>query len=93
MYLFLLRTIHNLYLINFFLAKGVDSTVFSTTSAQYRLRSGTVMRTTGRYVTLVLDISERLRGRKFEVMKKAAVEYVEGIVLTFRYLFFKVIRS
>ncbi|CAC5378112.1 unnamed protein product [Mytilus coruscus] len=47
--------------------------------AKYRLRSGTVRRTGVRYVTLVLDISERLRGRKFEVMKKAAVEYVEGV--------------
>ncbi|CAC5378107.1 unnamed protein product [Mytilus coruscus] len=47
--------------------------------ARYRLRSGTVRRTGGRYVTLVLDISERLKGRKFEVMKKAALEYVEGV--------------
>ncbi|VDI16815.1 Hypothetical predicted protein [Mytilus galloprovincialis] len=54
-------------------------TAASSNMAQYRLQSGTVRRTTGRYVTLVLDISERLRGRKFEVMKKAAVEYVEGV--------------
>ncbi|CAG2236876.1 unnamed protein product [Mytilus edulis] len=47
--------------------------------ARYRLRSGTVRRTGVRYVTLVLDISERLRGRKFKVMKEAAVEYVEGV--------------
>ncbi|XP_071166175.1 uncharacterized protein [Mytilus edulis] len=47
--------------------------------ARYRLRSGTVRRTGVRYVTLVLDISERLRGRKFKVMKEAALEYVEGV--------------
>ncbi|XP_052100426.1 uncharacterized protein LOC127734540 isoform X1 [Mytilus californianus] len=32
----------------------------------------------GRHITLVLDISERMKGRKFEAMKTAAVQYIEG---------------
>ncbi|XP_071166214.1 uncharacterized protein [Mytilus edulis] len=31
-----------------------------------------------RHITLVLDISERMNGQKFEAMKSAAVQYVEG---------------
>ncbi|XP_076101476.1 uncharacterized protein LOC143071195 [Mytilus galloprovincialis] len=32
----------------------------------------------GRHITLVLDISERMNEQKFEAMKSAAVQYVEG---------------
>ncbi|XP_052100433.1 uncharacterized protein LOC127734545 [Mytilus californianus] len=47
--------------------------------ANCRLQTGTVRRSSGRYVTLVLDISERMKGHNFEIMKKAAVEYIEGV--------------
>ncbi|CAC5383687.1 unnamed protein product [Mytilus coruscus] len=47
--------------------------------ANCRLQTGTVRRRSGRYVTLVLDISERMKGHHFEIMKKAAVEYIEGV--------------
>ncbi|CAC5378103.1 unnamed protein product [Mytilus coruscus] len=47
--------------------------------ANCKLQTGTVRRSSGRYVTLVLDISERMKGHNFEIMKKAAVEYIEGV--------------
>ncbi|XP_076101480.1 uncharacterized protein LOC143071200 isoform X2 [Mytilus galloprovincialis] len=46
--------------------------------ANCKLQTGTVRRSRGRYVTLVLDISEHMKGHDFEIMKSAAVEYIQG---------------
>ncbi|XP_052100425.1 uncharacterized protein LOC127734539 [Mytilus californianus] len=45
----------------------------------YKQNSSFIKRGGGRHITLVLDISERMKGRKFEAMKTAAVQYIEGI--------------
>ncbi|XP_063435655.1 uncharacterized protein LOC134716573 [Mytilus trossulus] len=45
----------------------------------YKHSSSIIRRGGGRHITLVLDISERMKGPKFETMKSAAVQYIEGI--------------
>ncbi|XP_071166441.1 uncharacterized protein [Mytilus edulis] len=45
----------------------------------YKHSSSIIRRGGGRHITLVLDISERMKGTKFESMKSAAVHYIEGI--------------
>ncbi|VDI16817.1 Hypothetical predicted protein [Mytilus galloprovincialis] len=44
----------------------------------YKHSSSIIRRGGGRHITLVLDISERMKGTKFESMKSAAVQYIEG---------------